>query len=254
MDNNVDLWDVGFTRIPNRLSDMLTPHEGLAVCVFFVLLLEARRQSCIEDTQLKRGEVMVKVRTIASLIGVSYYKVRSALIYLNELGLVKNKIANPVKNRFTLVTICEYDRYNGVFDDCQKVSQKLNRKPFIISKNYSRNIKKENIKRKKADLPTSQPSLADAAPASRSDLSGTAENAALDADALCDEMERRYLHNMLEHFPRIMKMKKPLQYAEYKKLVEKHGKDAVDKMILHLENYARIDRYVSAYLTINNWM
>jgi len=41
---------------------------------------------------------------------------------------------------------------------------------------------------------------------------------------------------------------------EYNKLIEKYGKEKVDKKIEYSRNYAKLKNFKSLYLTINNWL
>ena len=69
-----------------------------------------------------------------------------------------------------------------------------------------------------------------------------------------DEKEKNYLEHMYEHYPLIMKMDKPLTYAEFKTLRENYDVDLVWDKMDNLENTKNMrKKYVSAYLTINNW-
>lgn len=42
--------------------------------------------------------------------------------------------------------------------------------------------------------------------------------------------------------------------AEYKKLINKYGKQAVAEKLEYAENYKNLKNYVSLYLTLNNWL
>ena len=69
-----------------------------------------------------------------------------------------------------------------------------------------------------------------------------------------DEKEKNYLEHMHEHYPLIMKMDKPLTYDEFKTLRENFDVDLVWDKMDNLENTKNMrKKYVSAYLTLNNW-
>ena len=73
-------------------------------------------------------------------------------------------------------------------------------------------------------------------------------------DEVVDEKEKNYLEHMHEHYPFIMKMDKPLTYDEFKTLRENYDVDLVWDKMDNLENTKNMrKKYVSAYLTINNW-
>ena len=59
---------------------------------------------------------------------------------------------------------------------------------------------------------------------------------------------------ILEKTPRVNKLKEPLTIEQYFKLREKFTKDVLTKVLLAMQNRADLlKKYVSAYLTINNW-
>lgn len=331
---NQKLWDGGFTRIPNALSDLLTERDGLAVCVFAVLLLEVRagakaerrgvvtprtrqgldvgagangeggglkrvengalmakaggeglKRGGSEGLLLKRGEAVVTIGAIAALIGVTYHRVRAAMMRLEELGLIRKQTTRRIKNGRTLVTICDYDRYNGVYVDGAKARQEQDAQ--FVTKN-TKNFKKEKIKRKRmgddgagdesagcghgdcerggyehggcehgdCELDGCESGGYENTDCEHDDYESEAAAGAADGAGCGDDMsdaEREYMEGMRLRYPRIMSMKRPLMYDEFLKLVERYGRELVVSKIAHLENYAKIGRYASAYLTINNW-
>lgn len=85
-------------------------------------------------------------------------------------------------------------------------------------------------------------------------LSKKVEEESIPANEVVDEKEKNYLEHMYEHYPLIMKMDKPLTYAEFKTLRENYDVDLVWDKMDNLENTKNMrKKYVSAYLTINNW-
>lgn len=60
---------------------------------------------------------------------------------------------------------------------------------------------------------------------------------------------------MKKNYPNISSMKKPLRYSEYQKLLENYSKDEVVSILKQMENHLPLrKKYVSAYLTANNWL
>lgn len=63
-----------------------------------------------------------------------------------------------------------------------------------------------------------------------------------------------YMEYMLENYPYIMKMDKPLTRHEAKKLKDVYGEDIVLEVFTAMNNHKRLLRdYRSAYLTANTW-
>lgn len=56
-----------------------------------------------------------------------------------------------------------------------------------------------------------------------------------------------------DQYPRISRMKDTLTLMQYNTLVEKFGQNIVYTCMGNLENYAKINNYVSSYHTLSNW-
>lgn len=65
--------------------------------------------------------------------------------------------------------------------------------------------------------------------------------------------EQAFAEYMKANYPRVNRMKKPLTLEQYNNLVSKYGTDTVVKCMANLENYSKINNYVSASMTLNNW-
>lgn len=60
---------------------------------------------------------------------------------------------------------------------------------------------------------------------------------------------------MKKNYPNISSMKKPLLYSEYQKLLDTYKKDEVISILKQMENHLPLrKKYISAYLTANNWL
>ena len=67
--------------------------------------------------------------------------------------------------------------------------------------------------------------------------------------------EADFNRQMKEHYPRVSSMKKPLTWDQYRKLKEKYSVEEIGHTLKCMENRANLNtRYVSAYLTILNWI
>ena len=64
-----------------------------------------------------------------------------------------------------------------------------------------------------------------------------------------------FCQQMMATFPRVSRMKKPLTYEEYRKLLKKHSVESIRQTLKEMENHPNLNRrYVSANLTIQNWL
>ena len=78
-----------------------------------------------------------------------------------------------------------------------------------------------------------------------------------DKELTDEEKEDEFFKLMKEHYPRVMAMKQPLTYKQYKKLIDEDGYSSrvIKDILEQMENYAPLNRsYISANLTLRKWL
>ena len=85
------------------------------------LLLRASCKNTIwKGVNLKRGQVVTSVASLAKATGFSVKQIRTCLRRLAETG----EITSKTTNKFTIITICKYDTYQtGEVDEGQTKGQ-----------------------------------------------------------------------------------------------------------------------------------
>ena len=69
------------------------------------------------------------------------------------------------------------------------------------------------------------------------------------------EEEQKFLDGMQEHYPSVCKMKVPLTFQQYQKLLNEYTTEAIRDILERMENYAQLHKKcTSANLTIRNWI
>lgn len=69
------------------------------------------------------------------------------------------------------------------------------------------------------------------------------------------EKELIFDEGMIKAYPSVMRMKEPLTYEQYNKLLENGYTSIVIRETLEaMENYSKLDRYKSSYLTLLKWL
>ena len=69
------------------------------------------------------------------------------------------------------------------------------------------------------------------------------------------EEEQKFLDGMQEHYPSVCKMKVPLTFQQYQKLLNEYTPEAIRDILERMENYAQLHKKcTSANLTIRNWI
>lgn len=122
--------------------------EPEMVQLFIYLLLSATH----EDTQwrgmaIKRGQIVTSLDKIRAATGLSTSKIRTSLERLK----LTNEITSESTNKFRVITICNYDKYQGVTDASDKQVDKqiasksqTNRKQIASSISYNNNNNNNN--------------------------------------------------------------------------------------------------------------
>lgn len=103
--------------------------------LFLYLLVNANTEDRYwQGTLIKRGQIVVTIPSLAEVLNSTIQKVRTNLKQLST----SLEINRQVTNKYTIVTICNYDSYIGVKTDNQ---QATNRQPT----DNQQATKKENI-------------------------------------------------------------------------------------------------------------
>lgn len=109
--------------MPEQLTrDNLKDHTVIAF--FNYLFMEANQKDRFwfeGNIMVKRGQIIASVNTIANTLGLSEKQVRRYLDNFEKGGLITKKGSN----RFTIITICDFDSYVGNFSilDEQRTSE-----------------------------------------------------------------------------------------------------------------------------------
>lgn len=121
---------------------------------------------------IERGQIVTTIKELADESGLSVQQIRTILGRLS----VTNEITNKTTNKFTIITICKYDRYNGVENDDQQTKQQTSNKRATNKITNKKNSEtpvntaiealpktQSNKQNNKQDLerPKSEPALAD---------------------------------------------------------------------------------------------
>lgn len=113
--------DTGFVKLPRSLLNAEWARNPATLAVFIHLLIEANyEQREWHGRMIPRGAAVTSYRSLAEICGITPRQARTALDKLCAQGYA-HKAAHPTKERSaqdsahpcTIVTICNYDSYNG---------------------------------------------------------------------------------------------------------------------------------------------
>ena len=118
--------------------------------VFFHLLLTANYEEReYLGHKIKRGEAVIGLNVLAETLGISVRNVRTALKHLKST----NEVTIKTTNKFSIVTICDFEHWQGLDATSDKQTDKQDDKQVTINRQASdtqvttpEEIKKERIK------------------------------------------------------------------------------------------------------------
>ena len=129
----------GFIKVPRSFTqDPLYKNQNAKVLLFH-LVLNANYK---DGKELKRGQIHTSFRRLADELGLSLQNVRTALATL----LLTQKITRSLTHNSLLITICDYDAYQGAVADGQHSEQHDGQHTFSHEVAERKYAKKENTK------------------------------------------------------------------------------------------------------------
>lgn len=100
--------DEGWIKIHRKLADWGWYKAPNMVHLFVHLLLHANyRESEYFGHKIQRGQVVIGIHSIAEKTGISVQSIRTCLTRLKST----NEITIKTTNKFSIITICNYDEY-----------------------------------------------------------------------------------------------------------------------------------------------
>lgn len=120
--------ETGYIRLPRCILDGEIASKPQALAVFVHILVRANREpKTWHGVRIDRGQFVTSRRSLSKSCGLSEHQVRTALQILAREGLaqvIAQVHAHPNEGRaahlaaqgYTIVTICNYDSYEGTAD------------------------------------------------------------------------------------------------------------------------------------------
>lgn len=126
--------------------------------LFMHLLFKANnRDKEWHGTIIKRGQLVTSLANLSAKTGLSYQQVRSCLDKLNKTG----EINKQTTNKFTIITVCKYGKYQQSPVDEQ---QAINKQTTIKQQSNNNQITTTIEYKSKRDIDISSTDVEDAAP------------------------------------------------------------------------------------------
>lgn len=113
--DNQDLWQRGFCRMPNAIAEAVkSQKKAQAIGTMLWCVQNAQRhETTFYGMTVKRGQLCVTIKEMGNMLGISYKLMRNLLEDLSGAGLIEYYGVHHGPSSFTLITVCNYDCYNG---------------------------------------------------------------------------------------------------------------------------------------------
>ena len=123
----------GWVKIHRKFQEWEWYDKSEMVHLFLHLLLNASVSERLwHNITIKRGQVITGRKKLSEETGISEQRIRTCLLRLIETG----EILTESTNKFTIVTICNYDSYQECKEEINQ--QQTNNKPTTEAKENQR--------------------------------------------------------------------------------------------------------------------
>lgn len=113
----------GYIKLFRTMQEWEWYSDPITKAVFLDLLLNANyKDGRFKGVEVKRGQVVIGRKAMAERLGISEQSVRTAINHLKST----NELTSKSTNKFTLVTIENYEKYQGdILESTSKSTSKL---------------------------------------------------------------------------------------------------------------------------------
>lgn len=106
----------GWIKLHRRLLGWEWHKDANTLSVFVhLLLLAAHKPHEVDGITLEAGQVLISLRKLATLTGLSFQNVRTALAHLQLTQQVTQQKAQHLTHAITIITICKWESYQAFF-------------------------------------------------------------------------------------------------------------------------------------------
>ena len=144
--------DDGYIKLHRSIMKWEWYQDQNTVAVFLHLLLNANWEDCrYRGYEVPRGSLVVGRKKIAKDLGISEQSVRTSIDHLKST----NEITTKVTNKFTIVTIVNWEKYQGFGDSLTNNStNKLTNNQPTTNQQLTTYKEIKNIRNKEYNNPT----------------------------------------------------------------------------------------------------
>ena len=138
--------DKGWVRIWRKLLDNPIFKDSEAVHLFIYLLLKANHKQNKflfnqREMAIDRGQMVTGIERMSKDTGLTHRQIRTRLALLKNIGILTRKTTN----RFSIITICNYDHYQSRDNEERQAERQADDKQTTTNKNVKNVKKKEYV-------------------------------------------------------------------------------------------------------------
>lgn len=216
----------GFIKLHRCVKEWEYKRNPKIFCVWIHLLIIANYEpKTWKGVSIKRGQCVTSTKSLAEGCGLSEQNVRTALKHLEINGSITSKSTN----KYTLITICNYDSYQGSTSE----NQRTNYAKTNVNLTATQEIKNERTKEDVTINSKYVPSKND-------------ENIKKEFESLSYEVESALKNNSVD-----MSM---LTLKQYQELRQTNSKAQILGIVYSIINYKRWHSYGSLYGAIKRFI
>ena len=147
----------GWIKLHRKFIDWEWYDISEMVHLFIHLLLKANHETINwRGIEVKRGQLITGLKQLHKETNISIQTLRSCLKKLEKTG----EINRQTNNRFSLITICNYDNYNRAIDEANKQPNKqLTSNQQATNKQLTTNKNVKNVKNVKNEKNNNNPNI-----------------------------------------------------------------------------------------------
>lgn len=135
--------DQGYIKLHRSLLDWEWWSDINTTRLFMYLLIAANyKPKKWQGKTIKRGQLVTSVAALSEATGLSIQEVRTALNHLKST----REITIKSTNKYTLVTVENYSKYQDVPDESNKQNNTPPNNPATINQQQLKNVKKDKNK------------------------------------------------------------------------------------------------------------
>ena len=203
------------------------------VRLFIYILVKANhKDGQWKGIPVKRGQLITGLNSLSDKTNISIQTLRTCLTRLEKTGEINSKVTN----KYRVITICNYDSYQGSQQETNKLPNKQltgNQQSTNKQSTANKNVKKEkNVNNVKNEYNKNK-------------------------NKTNDKPFIGFIEWLLsEDFVRIYKLPDHLDEEKFNKIYEKanYNGDLIKTKIIAMENRADLLKNTSFYLTLRTWL